>query len=456
MKMTHNPSRFPARVRSLTMLALLLLLIGRLPAQVVDSPDSILAQGRRWAAALASPAMQGRGYQNDGHKLAAAYIADEFEAMGLKPLPALARNDQPWYQPFRFSTNLVQGPVTLSLNGKPLRVGEDFIVNPVSKRGEFTEMKVRDLGYGMPKDFSKSLKNTIVIIRSGLPPELAKDPELKKANERFASEVVKLDYATKMLAAAVIFVKPKLTASFSANPVEIPVIDLLADKLPKKKIKTASLTVTTGIQSIQSQNVIGMVDGKRHPDSVIIVSAHYDHLGRQGDAIFFGGNDNASGTSMLLSLARHYARPENRPAYSMVFIAFSGEEAGLIGSTHYAGKEPLVPLANTAFILNLDLMANGADGITAVAGLDFPTQFAQLQALNTELGAVKEVKGRRNAPNSDHYPFIERGVKGMFIYTLGGPPHYHDVNDTYEHMEFQRYAEVRELMRRFLDGLMAN
>jgi aminopeptidase YwaD len=411
---------------------------------------------RRWAEELASPGMQGRGYQNEGHKLAAAYLADQFESMGLKPLPALARNDQPWYQTFRFSTNLVQGPVSLSLNGKPLRVGEDFIVNPVSKRGELKELKVRDLGYGMPKDFSKSLKNTIVIIRSGLPPEIAKDPDLKKANERFASDLVKLDYATKMLAAAVIFVKPKLTAGFSTMPVELPVIDLLADRLPTKKIKTASLNLTTGIQAIQSQNVIGMVDGTRHPDSVIIVSAHYDHLGRQGDAIFYGGNDNASGTSMLLSLAQHYARPENRPPYSMLFIGFSGEEAGLIGSTHYAGKEPLAPLANTAFILNLDLMSNGNDGIMSVAGLDFPGHFELLKTINTRLEAVKEVKGRRNAPNSDHYPFVERGVKGMFIYTLGGPPHYHDMHDTYAHMEFQRYVQVRELMRGFLDALMAH
>lgn len=452
--MNHPPTRPSAKVLRLT--ALLLLIAGLLPAQVLDTPDSIVARGRRWAAALASPDMEGRGYQNDGHLKAAAYIAEQYDALGLKPLPALARADNPWFQPFQFSTNLVQGPVSLSLNGTPLRVGEDFIVNPASRRGELSNLKVRDLGYGMPKDFNKSLKNTIVIIHSGLPPEIAKDPDLKKANERFASDLVKLDYATKMLAAAVIFVKPKLTAGFSTMPVELPVIDLLAERLPKKKIKTASLSVNIGIQSIRSQNVIGMVDGKRHRDSVIIVSAHYDHLGRQGDAIFYGGNDNASGTSMLLSLAQHYARPENQPPYTMLFIAFSGEEAGLIGSTHYAAKEPLAPLRNTAFLLNLDLMANGADGITAVAGLDFPSHFARLQALNTELQAVKEVKGRRNAPNSDHYPFVERGVKGMFIYTLGGPPHYHDVNDTYEHMEFQRYAEVRELLRKYLDGLMSN
>ena len=139
----------------------------------------------------------------------------------------------------------------------------------------------------------------------------------------------------------------------------------------------------------------------------------------------------------------------------MLFVAFGAEEAGLLGSTHFASKDPLVPLSNIAFLLNIDLMANGADGITAVAGADFPEHLEILRQQNTALSAVKEVKSRSNAPNSDHYPFISRGVKGMFIYTMGGPPHYHDVNDTYEAMEFQRYSETRELMRSFLDKLMS-
>ena len=416
--------------------------------------DSLVARGRGWAKVLASPEMEGRGYQNDGHLKAAQYIAGEFESFGLKPVPALARTNTPWFQPFRFSANLVEGPVSLSLNDVPLVVGQDFIVNAGSKRGELSGLKVKDLGYGMPEDFTKSLKNTVVLIRGGLPPEVERVPELKKSRQRFGTDAVKLDYATKMQAAAVIFVRKKLTASFSMMPLEIPVVEVLEDKLPKKKIKTASLSVNAGLRGIQSQNVVGMVDGKVFRDSVVIVCAHYDHLGRQGDAIFYGGNDNASGTSMLLSLAEHYAKPENQPPYTMLFIAFGAEEVGLIGSTHYAGKEPLVPLANTAFILNIDLMSNGADGITAVAGLDFPGHLELLKKVNAEQSAVKEVKARNNVPNSDHYPFIERGVKGMFIYTLGGPPHYHDVNDTYEHMEFQRYGEVRELMRGFLEGVM--
>jgi Zn-dependent M28 family amino/carboxypeptidase len=155
-------------------------------------------------------------------------------------------------------------------------------------------------------------------------------------------------------------------------------------------------------------------------------------------------------------MAEHFAQPENRPRYTMVFIAFGGEEAGLLGSRYYVEKQPLFPLEKTAFILNLDLMANGDEGITAVAGLDYPSLFDQLKALNEKMEAVPQVKGRTNAPNSDHYFFVKNGVRGFFIYTLGGPPHYHDVNDTYQEMRFTKFYEVESLLQAFLEEVMRN
>jgi aminopeptidase YwaD len=157
---------------------------------------------------------------------------------------------------------------------------------------------------------------------------------------------------------------------------------------------------------------------------------------------------------MLLSMADHFARPENQPRFTMLFVAFGGEEAGLVGSTYFASKAPVVPLANIRFLLNLDLMSNGSEGIMAVAGNENPIELQVLRGLNDTLQAVKEVKSRPNAANSDHYPFVSRGVKGIFIYTMGGPPHYHDVNDTFANMEFQRYSEIRALLIRFLSELM--
>ena len=111
----------------------------------------------------------------------------------------------------------------------------------------------------------------------------------------------------------------------------------------------------------------------------------------------------------------------------------------------------VVPIKQTKFILNLDLMGNGDKGIMAVAGAEFPDRWEKLKALNEKQGdAIPKVKKRKNAPNSDHYWFVKEGVEGFFIYTEGGPPHYHDINDTAENLVFSRYVEVRALMIKFL------
>lgn len=419
-------------------------------AQTAPNYDPITAQIRKDAQALAGPDMFGRGYQKDGHLLAARYIAGRFEEIGLLPVPNKEDAESPFFQPFRITLSLVDGDQKLVLNGKELEIGKDYIIDERSGRADFSEMKVKDLGFGMPEKFSKSLKNTVVVFRSGLPEKIANDPVLKKKYASVASDDVKIDFATKMQAEGVIIIKNKLTASLSNMPAELPIIEVLETAVPKKRMKRCGMEIQTGIQSVQSQNVVGMIKGNVFPDSVVIVSAHYDHLGMQGKAIFYGGNDNASGTATLISLAAHFAKPENRPRCTMIFMAFTGEEAGLLGSRHYVERDPLMPLEQTKFILNLDLMANGDDGITAVAGLDFPTDFAALQAINTEMNAVPQVKGRTNAPNSDHYFFVKNGVKGMFIYTLGGPPHYHDVNDTYAEMRFPKAAQVQALLAEFL------
>lgn len=419
-------------------------------AQSPSSTDDLAQTVRSDAKTLSSAEMFGRGYQNDGHLLAARFIAQRFESIGLEPVPQKEGVESPYFQPFRISLNLVEGPQVLSLNNKTLTIGEEYIINARSKRADFYNSKVKDLGFGMPEKFNKSLKGYVVIFRSGLPEKIANDPVLKKKYASVAGDDVKIDFATKMQAEAVIIIKNKLTASLSNMPADIPIIEVLETAIPKKKIKKCSMKIETGVRSITSQNVVGMVRGSTFPDSVVIVSAHYDHLGRQGEAIFYGGNDNASGTATLISLASYFAKPENKPKCTMLFVAFSGEEAGLLGSRHYVERDPLIPLANTKFILNLDLMANGDEGITAVAGLDYPTDFEQLQAINTKLNAVPQVKGRGNAPNSDHYFFVKNGVKGMFIYTLGGPPHYHDVNDTYEAMVFPKINELQKLLSEFL------
>jgi aminopeptidase YwaD len=410
------------------------------------SDAELLLKAKEQVSILTSREFAGRGYQEEGHLKAARWIAEQFEALGVKPAGSSSTN--PFFQPFKFSLNVID---SASLAGKKLTLapGTDFIVNGNSSRGTGVKRKVVNMGYGMPDDYKK-FKGGVVVIREGLPPAIMENAELKAQYSALQNAEAKAGLAIQKNADAVIILRKKLTGSFSSNPFERPCFEVF-DSLWPGKIKTLDFNVSANFRSVQSQNVVGKIVGSRFPDSCIIVSAHYDHLGMLNQAIFPGANDNASGIATLLSIAGHFSKPENQPECTILFIAFGAEEVGLVGSQHYVTREPLIPLVKTGFILNLDLMGNGDKGITAVAGSDYPDLFDRLVKLNGEMKAVPEVKARKNAPNSDHYYFVQAGVKGFFIYTLGGPPHYHDVNDTAENLVFSRFLEVRGLLIAWLE-----
>lgn len=431
---------------------LFLLVIGLLLSCSVFSQsvnDSLLTTARKRVEVLASAKFAGRGYDNDGHLLAANYIAEQFEQAGLLPLRKPHDKDHPYFHYFEFPYNNILD-AQLSLNGTALTIGEDFIVNRASGSVTYSG-KAKDVCYGLPKQMKKANgTNRVVVMREGLPEKIAANEE--KAAEY--KELTRLEGKLSQLSTgfpAVVGTRKKLTAAMSTDePLAYGFIEVQADKMPKK-VKTLDLTIRQEMQQVRSQNIIGWVEGSTYPDSFIIVSAHYDHLGTQGSAIFYGANDNASGTALVISMAHHFAQPANQPQYSMVFVGFGGEECGLIGSQWYVQANPAFPLAQTKFILNLDLMGNGDEGIMAVGGKDFPNRWEKLKALNEARGdAIPKVKKRANAPNSDHYWFLEKGIPGFFIYTLGGPPHYHDINDKAENLVFSRYVEVRQLLIDFL------
>jgi aminopeptidase YwaD len=173
-------------------------------------------------------------------------------------------------------------------------------------------------------------------------------------------------------------------------------------------------------------------------------------LGRMGRDIYFpGANDNASGVSMLLELAKYYSSAENQLPFSIVFIAFGAEEAGLIGSKFFV-ENPLFPLKKIKFLINLDLLGTGEEGITVVNATKFPQQFEQIVKLNDENKYLTAVKKRGPAANSDHYYFTEKGVPSFFIYTMGGIAAYHDIYDRAETLPLTKFSEVFHLLTSFI------
>jgi aminopeptidase YwaD len=165
-------------------------------------------------------------------------------------------------------------------------------------------------------------------------------------------------------------------------------------------------------------------------------------------AMFPGANDNASGVAMMLDIMNYYK--EHPPKYSIAFIAFSGEEAGLFGSYYYT-EHPLFPLSNISLLLNLDLMGTGDKGMTVVNATLFPREFDDLKIINITNGYLVDVKSRGKAQNSDHYYFSENGVKAFFFYLMGEYKYYHDIYDTPEALTLSRYNEAFKLITDFVN-----
>lgn len=368
-------------------------------ANVLFAQDSVFV--RRMVDTLTSPYFWGRGYTNDGMGKAGRFIAAQFKDYGLQPM-----GGKDYTQPFSFNANTFPGAMDLSINGTALVPGRDFIIGPAS-RG------VKGEGMLVQKDSIHfiDLKNRIVV-------------ELQD----------------------------KLTWS-----VEQGVADFTLVQVDKKALKSLPVTINIDeenklVEGFKTGNICGIVKGTRKPDSVIMFTAHYDHLGGMGSKTYFpGANDNASGVSLLLSLARYYG--QHPQPYSMAFICFSGEEAGLLGSKYFT-ENPLIPLPGIRFLVNLDLLGTGEEGIMVVNATVYPKEYGVLKKLNDQNHYLVKVASRGKAANSDHYFFTEKGVPAFYIYTMGGIRAYHDVFDISKTLPLNEYNNVFKLLVGFNAALM--
>jgi hypothetical protein len=407
----------------------------KLFAQPLDS-TAIIKQARKDMAVLCSDSLAGRGYNHNGHRKAANYLAKRFAALGLKK----ASNATGYLQPFDFQINRISD-ATLQLDKKKLTIGIDFIVAANSAAGTCTApvMALKR----MPQDsIIRSQVPFIAVVGWNEPDSISKKYTDKQSIEQ----------AKAAGAIAVIILKEKLTAAFSSETVSLPVLEVRKAAWPdnssrsrhtRKFPATATLKVISEITTVEAENVVGYIPGTVYPDSFILLCAHFDHLGQTGSAIFRGGNDNASGTSFLLALAGQLVRQPI--AYSVIIAAFGAEEAGLKGSLYYV-QNPLFPLERLRYVLNFDLMGNGQAGVMAVGGLTYTQLYDQVKQINDSLTHINPFPARPNAPNSDHYPFTLVNIPALFFYTMGGPPHYHDVFDVPEGLALPVFTPMLRLI----------
>ncbi|MBS1527231.1 MAG: M28 family peptidase [Bacteroidetes bacterium] len=361
--------------------------------------DSLFA--RHIVDTLTSPYFWGRGYTNDGMHKAAGFISGQFKGYGLQPL-----DGKNFIQPFSFNANTFPGAMEVSVNGIALTPGKDFIIGPESR--------------GL-KASGKLLKSDSIHFV---------DPKNR----------------------VIITLQNKLTWSAEQGIADYTLIDMLKSVIHGPPSSFDINVENKLITGFQTGNICGMVRGVTKPDSFVVMTAHYDHLGGMGAKTYFpGANDNASGISQLLSLARYYA--QHPQPYSMVFICFSGEEAGLLGSKFFS-ENPLIPLANIRFLVNMDILGTGEEGITVVNATTFPKEFAMLKQINDNAHYLVKVASRGKATNSDHYWFTEKGVPSFFIYTMGGIKAYHDVYDVSKTLPLNEYNHLFRLLVDFNSALM--
>ena len=200
-----------------------------------------------------------------------------------------------------------------------------------------------------------------------------------------------------------------------------------------------------------TRNVAGYIKGSTCPDSFIFITAHYDHLGLMGKGTYFpGANDNASGIALLLNLAEYFSK--HPPRFTLVFLALSGEEPGLLGSQYFC-ENPTVELSRIKFLVNLDLAGTGDEGIVVVNGSIFPKYFDMLLKINDKEKLLPLIKKRGEACNSDHCPFYRKGVPSFFIYTTGGSKAYHDLNDRPENLTYTGFEGVVVLLADFIQQI---
>jgi hypothetical protein len=283
-----------------------------------------LDEAKRFTQTLCSAEMHGRGYVQKGDSLAAEFIAKTFKKAGLKPLK------KTYFQSFQFPVHTFPGEIRVVQNNRELKPGIHYLVHPASNA-----------------------------IRGTLRPKLI-PIEIALHTDLLIPEIQSLQHANTFNAIAFSFKNvtgdslKRLTAIAREVAAYYPVIEITNKKftwsvaskpLPNAYIQVqdsvytypSSLTLEIAVKTFEkyhSRNVIGYLPAKKKTKKTILFTAHYDHLGRLGkDTYFPGANDNASGTAMLVTLANHFR--ENRIDCNLLFIAFAGEEAGLIGSKYF-------------------------------------------------------------------------------------------------------------------------
>lgn len=428
----------------------------------------------RWVHVLASDSLQGRRTGSTGSEKAARFLYQEFERLGL------ITHGQGGYHHFEYITGLRLGEMNyICLGACPAELGHDFMPASFSASAD-AEAPLVDAGYGFRVEADSlrrndyegfDVKGKIVMIRQGLP-ENARNSEFLREH---ASDREKVMTAADLGAAGVVIILskdknlPPLRYDKVGTPVSIPVVYVTDSTgkclLANRRVKDLRMQVVLEPIKVKVQNVWGILEGNDPmlKEEYIVVGAHYDHLGLGGPgsgsrmpdttAIHYGADDNASGVAGLAAVASYFKKNNLKPRRSVIFVAFTGEEEGLLGSAAFVANPP-VPREKIVAMINFDMIGrlNRQNRSISIGGTGTG---AESQALLDSLLALMPLKASYSPEGfgpSDHASFYAQNIP-VFYFNSGIHTDYHTPFDRPEKINYAGITDIAEAGARLVMAL---
>lgn len=477
---------------------LLVVISSGLYSQIPFSPNITADDLKSHISYLASDDLKGRYTGSPGSREASEYVRDQFRDAGLKLM------GQEGFQSFEVVVSVKAGENnSFRINERIDALAGDFTPFPFSKNATVAS-GVIFTGYGFEiNQDSLSWNDYLGLDVSGKWVMILRgDPEMEKQESRFISygdDRDKVILARDKSAAGVIFVSGK---KFDANDelvsmyfdktqstAGIPVIHIkrsLADEIlspdrlsvdslesllisgmkPNSKMLTSKVEATTQViqEKVTARNVIGLLEGSDPvlKNSFIIVGAHYDHLGMGGPgsgsrfldslAIHNGADDNASGVGGILELASYLASERTSLKRSVVFVAFDGEELGLLGSRYFV-ENPLINLKNVVAMINFDMIGRLKQESPAIMiGGTGTSVESEVILGGLDAGPIQLKFSPEGYGPSDHAAFYAENIP-VFFFSTGAHEDYHTPDDDWERLNFEGEKDILEIGKQLITSL---
>lgn len=428
---------------------------------------------------LAADALEGRETGTRGQKMAAAFISFNFESLGLTgPV------NGSFYQPFDLYQS-VPGETYLSVGSTRYKNLEEIVYYGVDDSGGEINLPVVFAGRGRVEDYDQiAVQGKAVLImvdeeannyRGAVSVARSKNAEMVFIlNTRDGQEFK--DYAQQFRrflsdarlslkkpqiqnkSTGIFFVSPAVAEKMFNTTLEKLTLAADTEKASLKKVMPGKVAYKTSvdIKTVKTENVLGFLEGTDKKDEVIVITSHYDHIGKkssgEGDLINNGADDDGSGTVAVLQLAKAFAQAKKDgkgPRRSILFMTVAGEENGLLGSEYYT-QYPLFPLSNTVVNLNIDMIGRRDDQHKDSAPYVYVIGADKLSSALHELSESVNKKytnllfdytyNDENHParlyyRSDHWNFAQKNIPIIFYFD-GIHEDYHLPSDEVEKIEF--------------------